>query len=83
MKATTATSLSILLEPADNQRLANLCGILDENLRQIEAALDNVIAHAHDEEIAPLCSASPWLAARSEREIPQWIAAEAQRRLAR
>ncbi len=49
----------------------------------IEAALDNVIAHAHDEEIAPLCSASPWLAARSEREIPQWIAAEAQRRLAR
>ncbi len=26
--------------PVDNQRLANLCGALDENLRQIEAALD-------------------------------------------
>ena len=27
-------------EPADNTRLANLCGPLDENLRQIAAALD-------------------------------------------
>jgi phosphate starvation-inducible protein PhoH and related proteins len=26
--------------PVDNQRLANLCGALDENLRQIETALD-------------------------------------------
>jgi phosphate starvation-inducible PhoH-like protein len=26
--------------PVDNHRLANLCGVLDENLRQIEAALD-------------------------------------------
>ncbi len=26
--------------PVDNQRLANLCGVLDENLRQIETALD-------------------------------------------
>jgi len=26
--------------PSDNQKLANLCGPLDENLRQIEAALD-------------------------------------------
>jgi phosphate starvation-inducible PhoH-like protein len=30
--------------PVDNQRLANLCGALDENLRQIEAALDVGIA---------------------------------------
>jgi phosphate starvation-inducible PhoH-like protein len=30
--------------PVDNQRLANLCGVLDENLRQIEAAFDVVIA---------------------------------------
>ncbi|MEW6313859.1 MAG: PhoH family protein [Pseudomonadota bacterium] len=30
--------------PVDNQRLANLCGALDENLRQIEAALDVSIA---------------------------------------
>jgi len=26
--------------PVDNHRLANLCGVLDENLRQIETALD-------------------------------------------
>ena len=29
----------LLLEPADNQRLANLCGQLDEHLRQIESRL--------------------------------------------
>jgi len=34
----------LLLEPLDNTRLANLCGPLDENLRQIEAAYDVVIA---------------------------------------
>jgi len=30
--------------PVDNPRLANLCGVLDENLRQIETALDVTIA---------------------------------------
>ncbi len=30
--------------PADNARLANLCGVLDENLRQIETALNVSIA---------------------------------------
>ena len=30
--------------PVDNQRLANLCGALDENLKQIESALDVNIA---------------------------------------
>jgi len=34
----------LVLEPVDNARLANLCGSLDENLRQIEAAYDVVIA---------------------------------------
>ncbi len=29
----------VVLEPADNQRLANLCGQLDEHLRQIERGL--------------------------------------------
>jgi phosphate starvation-inducible PhoH-like protein len=48
LKATTATSLSILLEPADNQRLANLCGILDENLRQIATAYDVQLARRGD-----------------------------------
>jgi phosphate starvation-inducible PhoH-like protein len=32
------------LEPVDNQRLANLCGVLDENLRCIESALSISIA---------------------------------------
>jgi phosphate starvation-inducible PhoH-like protein len=36
--------LEVVLEPLDNQRLANLCGALDENLRQIETALDISIA---------------------------------------
>ena len=34
----------LVLAPLDNQRLANLCGALDENLRQIETALDVSIA---------------------------------------
>ncbi|MEO5764146.1 MAG: PhoH family protein [Casimicrobiaceae bacterium] len=33
------------LAPLDNRALANLCGALDVNLRQIEAALDIAIAH--------------------------------------
>jgi phosphate starvation-inducible PhoH-like protein len=32
--------LEITLSPEDNTRLANLCGVLDENLKQIESALD-------------------------------------------
>ncbi len=35
----TADSLDISLEPADNIRLANLCGQFDEHLRQIERRL--------------------------------------------
>ncbi|MCK9199790.1 MAG: PhoH family protein [Gallionella sp.] len=37
-------TLQFALEPLDNQRLANLCGPLDENLRQIETALEVTIA---------------------------------------
>ncbi|MBI5793176.1 MAG: PhoH family protein [Rhodocyclales bacterium] len=36
-------SLDITLAPTDNTRLQNLCGALDENLRQIEAAFDVTI----------------------------------------
>ena len=36
--------VEVTLDPVDNQRLARLCGALDENLRQIEAALDVTIA---------------------------------------
>jgi phosphate starvation-inducible PhoH-like protein len=40
-----STTLQITLEPADNQRLANLCGQYDENLRQIERRLGVEIAN--------------------------------------
>lgn len=34
----------VVMDPVDNRRLANLCGVLDENLRQIESALDVTIS---------------------------------------
>jgi phosphate starvation-inducible PhoH-like protein len=37
-------AVEVRLDPVDNQRLARLCGALDENLRQIESALDVTIA---------------------------------------
>jgi phosphate starvation-inducible PhoH-like protein len=37
-------SRDVVLEPADNTRLANLCGQFDEHLRQIERRLDVEIA---------------------------------------
>ncbi|HEV7477320.1 MAG TPA: PhoH family protein [Burkholderiales bacterium] len=39
-----AKAVEVKLDPVDNQRLARLCGALDENLRQIESALDVSIA---------------------------------------
>jgi phosphate starvation-inducible PhoH-like protein len=39
-----AASTELTLAPVDNRALANLCGALDANLRQIEAALDVTIA---------------------------------------
>ncbi|MDR4515204.1 PhoH family protein [Nitrosomonas sp.] len=36
--------IEISFIPADNQRLANLCGALDENLKQVETALDVTIS---------------------------------------
>ncbi|MEZ5615906.1 MAG: PhoH family protein [Rhodocyclaceae bacterium] len=44
MDIVKARPLELVLSPVDNQRLANLCGALDENLRQIEAAYDVAIA---------------------------------------
>jgi phosphate starvation-inducible protein PhoH and related proteins len=41
-------ALEVVLTPPDNQRLANLCGTLDENLRQIEAALDVTLRRRGD-----------------------------------
>ena len=37
-------AIELLLSPVNNTQLANLCGVLDENLRQIETALDVSIA---------------------------------------
>lgn len=37
-------SRDVVLEPADNRRLANLCGQFDEHLRQIESRLEVEIA---------------------------------------
>ena len=34
-------------QPVDNNRLAHLCGPMDENLRQISAALDVTLPYAH------------------------------------
>jgi len=38
------SSLQFSLEPLDNTRLANLCGAFDDNLRQIEIALEVTIS---------------------------------------
>ena len=40
----SAKGMDFTVQPLDNERLANLCGPLDENLRQIEAAYDVAIA---------------------------------------
>ena len=39
------SSLELILEPADNERLANLCGQFDEHLRQLEQRLDVEISN--------------------------------------
>ncbi len=41
---TAHVSRDVVLEPADNSRLANLCGQFDEHLKQIEERLDIEIA---------------------------------------
>ena len=43
-KAAKPRAIELLLSPVNNTQLANLCGVLDENLRQIETALDVSIA---------------------------------------
>jgi len=41
--ASASRAIELRLEPLDNRRLARLCGALDANLREIEAALDVAI----------------------------------------
>jgi len=45
MPDTRRPTETLTLSPLDNRALANLCGPLDSNLRQIEAALDVTISH--------------------------------------
>ena len=40
--------IEITLHPVDNLRLANLCGALDENIRQIEAGFDVLIRRRNE-----------------------------------
>ena len=42
-------SQAIAFTPVDNKRLSNLCGALDENLKQIETALDVSIARRNEQ----------------------------------
>ena len=42
-------AIQFSLEPVDNARLSRLCGAFDENLRQIETALEVVIARRGDQ----------------------------------
>jgi phosphate starvation-inducible PhoH-like protein len=48
----TLATQQFLPDPVDNARLANLCGPLDENLRQIAAALDITLFRRGDKFIA-------------------------------
>ncbi|MBV8667440.1 MAG: PhoH family protein [Burkholderiaceae bacterium] len=48
VKKTAVPSLYFQPEPLDNSRLAHLCGPLDENLRQVSAALDVTIFRRGD-----------------------------------
>ncbi|SDB27817.1 phosphate starvation-inducible protein PhoH [Pseudidiomarina indica] len=45
----SVSTLQIDLEPADNRRIADLCGALDENLKHIERRLGIEISHRHNE----------------------------------
>ncbi|WP_018989130.1 PhoH family protein [Aromatoleum toluclasticum] len=59
----------VVLEPLDNQRLANLCGVLDENLRQIETAYDVTIARRGERFTLQGGAAQAALAAKALREF--------------
>ena len=61
--------VEISFSPADNQRLANLCGALDENLRQIETVLDVTIARRGEHFSVRGKSAQTLLAAEALRNF--------------
>lgn len=59
----------ISFDPVDNNRLANLCGALDENLRQIETALDVAITRRGEHFTLSGASERTRVAARVLREF--------------
>jgi phosphate starvation-inducible PhoH-like protein len=59
----------IVLHPLDNVRLANLCGALDENIRQIETAFDVTIARRSERFTMQGASAQTHHAARALRHF--------------
>ena len=59
--------IEITLHPVDNLRLANLCGALDENIRQIETAFDVTIARRGERFTVHGESAQGHAAARQQR----------------
>jgi phosphate starvation-inducible PhoH-like protein len=61
--------VEISFSPADNQRLANLCGAMDENLRQIETVLDVTIARRGEHFSVRGKSAQALLAAEALRNF--------------
>jgi len=64
-----ARATEVLLEPLDNERLANLCGVLDENVRQIETAYDVTIARRGERFTLQGHPAQAQLAAKALREF--------------
>lgn len=42
--ATKSKPVELTFSPTDNERLANLCGALDENLKQVEYAFNVMIS---------------------------------------
>ena len=62
---------TLTLAPLDNRALANLCGPLDSNLRQIEAALDVAISHRGPEFAI---AGEPVQAARAATALRQFYA---------
>jgi len=81
--STAANYSDITLEPADNERLANLCGQFDEHLRQIERRLGvevnnrgnvfRVIGDQHSVQAAAEVLRDLYADTKSQRLNPQYI----------
>jgi phosphate starvation-inducible PhoH-like protein len=63
--------VELAFTPVDNQRLANLCGALDENLRQIESAFDVAISRRGE---CFSVSGAPQQAARAAEALERFYA---------